>query len=81
MSRLRNRIAAQPWNARAATAGYHPWGNADTPMTMPMVHVQRAAGGTWVQQMVPAAAPGGTMVPGLAPGRFGHPAAAGGGRY
>lgn len=81
MSRLHSRISGQAGAARAAAAGYHPAGTADTPMTMPMVHVLFAGGGAMVQQMMPLTTANGAMIPATAPGQFGQVRIAGGGRY
>lgn len=81
MSRLRARITGQAGNARAAAAGFHPYGTADTPMTMPLVHVQFHGGSAFVQQMAGIGMTDGAVVPAVPPGRFGHTAMAGGGLY
>ncbi len=81
MSRLRARIAGQAGNTRAAAAGYHPYGTADTPMVTPMVHVQYAGGSTFVQQMHGLVTANGAVIPATAPGRFGQVAIAGNGRH
>lgn len=75
MSRLRDRVARQPAAARAAAAGYHPHGTADTPMVMPMVKVTYSPAGMTVQQVITA--PDGRMIPATAPGRFGQVCMAG----
>lgn len=72
MSRLRHRIAHQAAGHAGAMASYHPHGTADTPMTMPMVHVAFGPGGAAVQQMVPLITANGAPVPATAPGRFGQ---------
>ena len=66
MSRLRNRIASQPQAARAAAAGYHPWGTADTPLVMPASMVRYSGGMTGVEQVIYA--PDGRMIPMTGPG-------------
>ena len=81
MSRLRRRIVGQAGNARAAAGEYHPAGTEDTPMVMPMVHVQFGGGGAMVQQLHGIVTPNGAVIPAIAPGRFGHVPIAGGGRY
>lgn len=81
MSRLRDRIAAQPAAAAAAAAGYHPHGNADTPMMMPMVAVQVGPGGSYVQQMMPIITPSGAPIAATAPGRYDQVVMSGAGRY
>ena len=45
MSRLRDRIAAQPAAAQGAADGMHPAGTADTPHVMP--HVMVSYRSTW----------------------------------
>ena len=75
MSRLRSRIAAQPGAARAAAAGYHPWGTADTPSEMPHVMIRYASGMTGVEQMVYA--PDGRGIPMTAAAGHGAVARAG----
>lgn len=72
MSRLRSRIIGQHGAARAAQDGYHPYGTADTPMVMPMVHVQFGPGGAAVQVMAPLITANGAMIPAVAPGQFGQ---------
>ena len=72
MSRLRSRIAYQSGHARRAQAGYHPYGTADTPMTMPMTRVLFSGGGATVQQMTGLVTAGGAVIPATAPGRFGQ---------
>ena len=81
MSRLHSRIAGQAGQARAAASEFHPYGNADTPMSMPLVRVQFSGGGAAVEQMVPLITANGAMIPATAPGTYGHVAIAGGGRY
>lgn len=81
MSRLLRRIAAQPRAAAAGAGEFHPHGTADTPMMMPLVHVQFDGGGAWVQQMMPLITSNGAPIPATAPGQFGHVHIAGGGRY
>jgi hypothetical protein len=80
MSKLHRRITRQAASAGNAAAQYHPAGNADTPMVMPMVHVQFYGGGAYVQQMTPAAMQG-TAVAATVPGRFGAVPMAGNRRY
>jgi hypothetical protein len=73
MSRLHSRIIRQSGNTRAAQAGYHPYGTADTPMTMPMTHVVfSGGGGATVQQMTGITTPNGAVIPATVPGRFGQ---------
>lgn len=61
MSRLLARIWGQSGNAASAAMGNHPFGNAETPMSMPMVHVYfPPQGGAMVQQVVPAPVPAST---------------------
>ena len=81
MSRLRRRIIGQSRNVTAAAGDYHPHGTADTPMTMPMVHVEFGGGGAMVQQMTGLVTANGAMVPATAPGTFGQVHLAGGGRH
>ena len=81
MSKLHRRIAGQAGNVRAAASELHPWGTADTPMTMPMTHVWFGGGGAWVQQMMPLITANGAPIPATAPGQFGQVYIAGGGRY
>ncbi len=81
MSRLHSRIAGQAAAARAAAAELHPWGNADTPMVMPMTLVQFGGEGAMVQQMMPLITSNGAMIPATAPGTFGQVRIAGGGRH
>jgi hypothetical protein len=81
MSRLRRRIVGQAGNARAAASDYHPYGTADTPMVMPMVHVQFNSGGALVQQMAGIVTPNGAVIPAVPAAPFGHVPIAGGGRY
>jgi len=77
MSRLRSRIVGQHGAQRAAQASYHPYGTADTPMSMPMVHVQFYDGGAAVQVAHGIITPSGAVIPATAPGRFGQVALAG----
>jgi hypothetical protein len=70
MSRLHSRIARQAGAGRAAAASYHPYGNSDTPMVMPMIHVQFAGGGAMVQQMTGLVTANGAVIPATLPGRF-----------
>ena len=72
MSRLRTRIVSQAGNTRGAQAGYHPYGTADTPMTMPMTRVLFAGGGADVEQMTGIVTPNGAVIPATAPGRYGQ---------
>lgn len=75
VSRLRSRIIGQHGASRHAAAAMHPYGTADTPMTMPMVHVQFAGGGAAVQVMAPLYVPSGggaVPVPATAPGQYGQ---------
>lgn len=81
MSKLHRRITGQAGAAAAAAGEYHPHGTSDTPMTMPLAHVQFGGGGALVQQMAPLITANGAMIPATAPGLFGHVAIAGGGRY
>ena len=81
MSRLRKRIAAQALGPAAAQGSYHPYGTADTPMSMPMVHVEFGPGGAAVQQMVPLVTANGAAIPATAPGQFGQVSISGGGRH
>lgn len=81
MSKLRSRIAAQAAGHAAAPGDAHPYGNADTPMVMPMVHVELGGGGAAVQQMIPLITANGAMIPATAPGQFGQVHIAGGGRH
>ena len=75
MSRLRDRIAGQPGAARAAANGYHPWGTADTPVTMPGNLVRYAGGMTGVEQVI--FAPDGRAIPMTAAAGHGAVARAG----
>jgi hypothetical protein len=81
MSRLHSRIAGQAGQARAAAAEMHPYGNADTPMTMPLVMVTFGGSGAALEQMVPLVTANGAMIPATAPGTYGQVHLAGGGRY
>jgi hypothetical protein len=81
MSKLRRRLIGQAGNAAAAAGEHHPHGTADTPMVMPMVHVEFGGGGVMVQQMAPLVTANGAMVPATAPGTFGQVHIAGGGRH
>ena len=81
MSSLHKRIAGQARGHAAAQASYHPYGNADTPMSMPMVHVEFGPGGAAVQQMTPLVTASGAAIPATAPGQFGQVSIAGGGRH
>jgi hypothetical protein len=82
MSKLRRRIIGQSRNAAAAAGDYHPYGTVDTPMTMPMVHVEFGGGGAMVQQMTGiTAGRNGGVIPATAPGTFGQVHLAGGGRH
>ena len=81
MSKLRRRIIGQSRNAAAAAGDYHPHGTADTPMTMPMVHVEFGGGGAMVQQMTGLVTANGAVVPATSPGTFGQVYLAGGGRH
>lgn len=69
-SRLHSRIAGQHGANAAAMGAYHPHGTADTPMIMPMVHVQFSGSGAQVQVMAPLITPDGRTVPATAPGRW-----------
>lgn len=80
MSSLHRRIAGQPAAAAAAGSGMHPWGNADTPMEMPMVRVQVNPGGVAVEQLVPLITANGAPIPASAPGRYGQVAMTGNAR-
>lgn len=75
MSRLHSRIAAQPGAARAAAAGYHPWGTADTPSEMPHVAVRYDSGMTGVEQVIYA--PDGRGIPMTGAAGYGTVARAG----
>jgi hypothetical protein len=80
VSRLRSRIVGQHGAQRHAQAAYHPWGTADTPMVMPMVHVQFGAGGAAVQVMhtiYVGTGTGAVPLAATAPGQFGQVALAG----
>lgn len=77
MSRLRNRIVRQHRAAAGAASMTHPYGNADTPMVMPMVLVQMGPQGARVQQMEPLITANGAPVPATAPGRFSQVAISG----
>jgi hypothetical protein len=81
MSKLRRRIIGQSRNAAAAAGDYHPHGTVDTPMTMPMVHVEFGGGGAMVQQMTGLVTANGALIPAAAPGTFGQVYLAGGGRH
>jgi hypothetical protein len=70
MSRLHKRIISQAGAARAAAGAYHPYGTADTPMTMPTVLVQFGGGGAMVQQMTGLVTANGAVIAATAPGRF-----------
>ncbi len=69
-TRLHSRITGQHGAAAAAQQAYHPVGTADTPMVMPMVHVQFGGSGAAVQVMTPLIAPDGRLIPATAPGRW-----------
>jgi hypothetical protein len=79
VAKLRSRIVGQHRANRAAQAGMHPWGTADTPLVMPMTHVQFGPGGAAVQVMTPLVtdAPDGAMIPATAPGQYGQVAVSG----
>jgi hypothetical protein len=72
MSRLHSRIAGQAGAARAAAGEYHPRGTPDTPMVMPMTHVEFGGGGAMVQQMTGLVTANGAVIPATAPGQFGQ---------
>lgn len=63
MSRLHSRIAGQAGAARAAAAGYHPYGTADTPLMMPAVHVYYSPAGMVVQQATHIMVGNGAVIP------------------
>lgn len=81
MSSLHSRIGAQATARAAAQGSYHPYGNADTPMSMPMVLVEFSGAGAAVQQMTPLITSNGAPIPATAPGHFGQVYISGGGRY
>jgi hypothetical protein len=60
------RIARQPRAQAAVDANAHPYGTADTPMTMPHVLVQVGSDGIAYQDMRPLIMPDGRMVPATA---------------
>ncbi len=74
MGKLRSRIIGQHGAQRAAQAGMHPYGTADTPMVMPMVRVYFNGGGATVEVMSPLVvdAPDGALIPATAPGQYGQ---------
>lgn len=75
MSRLHSRIVSQAGAARAAAAEFHPYGTADTPMSMPMTRVQFGGGpvaGAMVEQMAGLVTANGAVIPATAPGRYGQ---------
>lgn len=80
MSRLHSRIAGQAGAARAAAAGYHPWGTADTPLVMPAVHVQYSPAGMIVQQTAGIVTPNGAVIPAIPNAQVGHVPMAGNSR-
>ena len=80
MSRLRDRIAAQPLAGRAAAGSWHPWGTEDTPLELPAVVTRYAltAEGSYVtgvEQVI--AAPDGRMIPMTGAAGYGAVARAG----
>lgn len=61
------RIARQPGAQAAVNEQYHPYGTADTPMTMPFVRVQIGSTGLAYDELTPLVMPNGAMVPASAP--------------
>lgn len=72
MSKLHSRIAGQAGANRAAAAGYHPWGTADTPLEMPAVHVWYNPAGMIVQQTTGIVTPNGAVIPATPAAPVGH---------
>lgn len=72
MSRLRHRIAGQAGQNRAAAAGYHPYGTADTPLSMPVVHVYYSPAGMIVQQAAGIMVGNGAVIPAVPTAPVGH---------
>jgi hypothetical protein len=65
---LHHRIAYQHGSSAAAMGAYHPYGTADTPMTMPLVRIEIRPGGAIVEDMAPLYTAGRTgPVPATAP--------------
>jgi len=75
--KLRRRIGGVGGNQAAAMAAYHPYGTADTPMTMPIHQVIMTADGAQVQRLTPLVTANGAMIPASAPGTWGQVVAAG----
>ena len=77
MSVLHRRIMAVGSNQQRAMGAYHPYGTADTPMTMPINRVLMTADGASVERLTPLITANGAPVPASAPGRWDQVAAAG----
>lgn len=75
--KLRRRIAGVGNNQAQAMAAYHPYGSADTPMTMPIHQVIMTGSGAQVQRLTPLVTANGAMIPASAPGTWGQVVAAG----
>lgn len=50
---LHHRIAYQHQANEVAMGDYHPYGTADTPMTMPVTRIEIRPGGAMVEDMAP----------------------------
>jgi hypothetical protein len=75
--KLRRRIAGVGNNQAQAMGDYHPFGTADTPLTMPITHILMTADGAQVQRLTPLVTANGAAIPASAPGQWGQVYAAG----
>lgn len=81
--RLIHRVKGMGSNGAQATAGYHPAGTSETPMTMPvarvLVYPASSPGYATIayHEMTPIWTANGAAIPAVAPGRWGQLAAAG----
>ena len=74
---LAHRIRGVGSNTAQAMAGYHPAGNQNTPMAMPIAQVIVTTGGASVDELTPIYAADGAPIPATAPGSWGQLVAAG----
>jgi hypothetical protein len=75
VSILHARITSQ--GRQAAASGYHPYGTAATPMTMPLALVKISTGGMTYDTVQPLWTADGAAVPATADGAWGQLYAAG----
>jgi len=74
---LAHRIRGVGSNTSQAMAGYHPAGNQNTPMAMPIAQVTVTQAGLAVNELTPIYAADGAPIPATAPGSWGQLVAAG----